>query len=89
MKFDLKMNRFRWMFSIGLLGLLGFASCSPRLKPRSRNEGKTDTLVIPKPDTLRVPTPGDLGPIKLMYGVPPARYEVMETPPERGSKKEN
>ena len=70
------------MFSIGLLGLLGFASCSPRLRPRTRDKVKPDTLVVPKPDTLRVPNPGDLGPIKLMYGVPQARLEVMEVPGE-------
>ena len=72
-------NRISWMLSIGLLGLLGFASCSPRLRPRTPEKDQLDTLQIPKADTLRVPSRGDLPPIKLMYGVPPARYEVMES----------
>lgn len=74
----MKKDRFRWMLAIGLLGLLGFSSCSPRLRPRKAKEVSPDTLLIPRPDTLK-PSPGDFAPIKLMYGVPPGRFEVMET----------
>ena len=80
-------NRIRWMLSAGVLALLGFASCSPRLRPRPGTETKPDTLSTPKVDSLRVPNPGDLGPIKLMYGVPPSRYEVMEVPEEKDREK--
>ena len=74
-------KKITWIFSIGLLGLLGVASCSPRLRPRaaSKEEEKPDTLTLPRIDTLK-PPPGDYTPIKLMYGVPPARFEVMEDP---------
>ena len=72
-------NRLAWMVSIGLLGLLGFASCSPRLHPRKAPD-PVDTLRVPRPDTLAKPLPGDYPPAKLMYGVPPVRFETMAPP---------
>ena len=76
----MKKNRIRWMFAIGLLGLLGFSSCSPRLRMR-RIVDDVDTLTILPPDTVRIqPGPIDPPPAKLMYGVPPARFERMELP---------
>ena len=57
----MKKDRIIKMLAIGLLGLLGFSSCSPRLRPLKTR---------PDPDA----------PIKLMYGVPPARFERMEAP---------
>ena len=74
---EMKRNRISWIFSVGILGLLGFASCSPRLHSRKAKEVVPDTLAVPRPDTLKK-VPGEFAPIKLMYGVPPARYEVME-----------
>ena len=78
----MKKDRLTWMFAIGLLGLLGFSSCSPKLRPRRISRAIVDTvrLVIP-PDTAVInpmpnPNPGDFPPAKLMYGVPPARYEL-------------
>ena len=78
---DMRKDRIRWMFAIGLLGLLGFSSCSPRLRPRRSVKAVVDTVrVIVDPDTARfikpLPNPGDMPPAKLMYGVPPARYEL-------------
>lgn len=72
-------NQFRWLLSVGLLALLGFTSCSPRLRTRHKTDvpSPVDTLLIPKLDTLRK-TPE--APIKLMYGVPPTRFEVMNFP---------
>ena len=65
------------MMAIGLLGLLGFASCSPRLRPRKAVE-KPDTLAVPGPDTIFfTPVPPEV-PIKLMYGVPPSQFEKLE-----------
>ena len=76
----MKKDRIRWMLAVGLLGLLGFTSCSPRLRPnRVVEKEDADTLAFPS-DTLRFKLdPGDM-PIRLMYGVPPVRYEVMERP---------
>ena len=73
----MKKDRLKWMFAIGLLSLLGFSSCSPRLRQR-RPPRDADTLtILPPPDTVWVkPLPVDDPPAKLMYGVPPARYEV-------------
>ena len=83
----MKKDRIRWLFAIGLLGLLGFSSCSPRLRPRrtaSRDLDSIRVVPLPAPDTgtrLRpLPFPGDMPPAKLMYGVPPARFEKMEAP---------
>lgn len=76
----MKKDRLTWMFAIGLLGLLGFSSCSPRLRPR-RVQRDVDTIFVLPPDTVRIkPGSGDLAPIKLMYGVPPARFERMQKP---------
>ena len=75
----MKKDRIRWLFALGLLGLLGFSSCSPRLRPR-RAADPVDTLkVFPPIDTIIVKPRPD-APIKLMYGVPPARFEKMEAP---------
>ena len=72
-------DRIIGMLAIGLLGLLGFSSCSPRLRPR-RAADSVDTLqVFPPVDTIIVKPRPD-APIKLMYGVPPARFEKMEAP---------
>ena len=77
----MKKDRLIWMLAVGLLGLLGFSSCSPRLRPRRSVKAKVDTIrVYVDPDTARfikpLPDPGDMPPAKLMYGVPPARYEL-------------
>lgn len=73
----MKKERIIWMFSIGLLGLLGFGSCSPKLHPRKAPEA-VDTLRVPPPDTTFKPLPGDYPPAKLMYGVPPGRFETLK-----------
>lgn len=78
-------NRIRWFFAAGLLGLLGFSSCSPRLRPRKVLEEVPDTLVVTGMDTLR--RNPEMPPIRLMYGVPPTRFQVMELP-DNGSVKE-
>lgn len=77
----MKKDRLIWMLAVGLLGLLGFNSCSPRLRARRSAKAVVDTVrVIVDPDTARfikpLPNPGDMPPAKLMYGVPPARYEL-------------
>ena len=75
----MKKDRLTWMLAVGLLGLLGFTSCSPRLRARRIVE-TVDTLKVLPPDTIRIkPNPLD-PPIKLMYGVPPVRFEKMELP---------
>ena len=74
----MKKDRIRWMFAIGLLGLLGFTSCSPRMRPR-RAADTVDTLKRTLPDSVRIIRPGE-APIKLMYGVPPVRFEKMVAP---------
>ena len=76
----MKKDRIRWMLAVGLLGLLGFSSCSPKLRMRRAVE-EVDTLkVFPPIDTVHIrPNPGG-EPIKLMYGVPPVRFEKMEAP---------
>ena len=75
----MKKDRIRWMMAVGLLGLLGFSSCSPKIRAR-RVIKDVDTLyVLPSDTTILKPNPGDM-PIRLMYGVPPVRYEVMERP---------
>ena len=83
----MKKERIIWLFAAGLLGLLGFSSCSPRLHQRKVPEA-VDTLRIPKQDTLTKPIPGDFPPIKLMYGVPPGRYEKMSLPKNESEKTE-
>ena len=77
----MKKDRLIWMLAVGLLGLLGFSSCSPKLRPRRSVKAQVDTIrVYVDPDTARLirplPNPGDMPPAKLMYGVPPARYEL-------------
>ena len=75
----MKRNRIIGLLAIGLLSLLGFSSCSPKLRMRKAVD-KVDTLKVLPPDTIIV-KPGPLDPpIKLMYGVPPARFEKMEAP---------
>ena len=76
----MKKERVIGMLAIGLLSLLGFSSCSPRLRPR-KVVSSVDTLkVLPPVDTVRIrPNPGR-EPIKLMYGVPPVRFEKMTLP---------
>ena len=83
----MKKNRIIGIVAVGLLGRLGFSSCSPKLRMRRAVEG-TDTLkVFPPVDTVHIrPNPGGQ-PIKLMYGVPPVRFEKMQAP-EKELKKE-
>ena len=64
------------MLAIGLLSLLGFSSCSPRLRARRAAGEPVDTLKVRMPDTIIV-RPNPDPPVKLMYGVPPARYMKM------------
>ena len=78
----MKKDRLIWMFAIGLLGLLGFSSCSPKLRMR-RAVKDVDTLTILPPDTVHIKPIREDPPIKLMYGVPPVRYEKMEAPEKR------
>ena len=76
----MKKDRLIGLFAIGLLSLLGFSSCSPKLRMRKLVETPVDTLKVLPPDTIRIkPNPLD-PPIKLMYGVPPVRFEKMELP---------
>ena len=75
----MKKDRIRWMLAVGLLGLLGFSSCSPKLRPRRVTKDVDTLYVLPSDTTIFGPNPGDM-PIRLMYGVPPVRYEVMERP---------
>ena len=78
----MKKDRLTWMLAAGLLALLGFSSCSPKLRPRKSVKTAVDTIrVYVDPDTVRIkplPNAGDFPPAKLMYGVPPARYELKE-----------
>ena len=68
------------MFAIGLLGLLGFSSCSPKLRMRKVVDPPVDTIKVLPPDTVIIKPVKPQEPIKLMYGVPPVRYEKMEAP---------
>lgn len=76
----MKNNRIIGIVAVGLLSLLGFSSCSPKVRMR-RAADTVDTLkVFPPIDTVRIrPNPGR-EPIKLMYGVPPVRFEQMQLP---------
>lgn len=76
----MKKNRITWMLAVGLLGLLGFSSCSPKLRMRKVVEPPVDTLKVFPPDTVIIGPVKPDAPIKLMYGVPPARFEKMEAP---------
>ena len=72
----MKKDRIIGMLAIGLLSLLGFSSCSPKLRMRKVVD-TVDTLKVLPPDTLIIKPEA---PIKLMYGVPPVRFEKMEAP---------
>ena len=75
----MKKERIRWMLAVGLLGLLGFSSCSPKVRMRDiRVAPERDTTQNLMPiDSMR-PDPGNFPPAKLMYGVPPVRLELKE-----------
>ena len=75
----MKKDRLIGMLAIGLLGLLGFSSCSPKLRIRKVID-TADTLKVLPPDTMIIRPVKPDQPIKLMYGVPPVRYEKMEAP---------
>lgn len=75
----MKKDRLIGMLAIGLLGLLGFSSCSPKLRMRKAIDTAGAIEVLPPDTTILKPVrPNE--PIKLMYGVPPVRYEKMEAP---------
>ena len=74
----MKRERIIGLLAIGLLSLLGFSSCCPKLRMRKRVDPPVDTLKVLPPDTVII-KPIDQ-PIKLMYGVPPVRFEKMEAP---------
>ena len=76
----MKKDRLTWMFAIGLLSLLGFSSCSPKLRMRKVVDPPMDTIKVLPPDTVIIKPVKPQEPIKLMYGVPPVRYEKMEAP---------
>ena len=75
----MKKDRLIGLLAIGLLGLLGFSSCSPKLRMR-KAVATVDTLKVLPPDTLIGKPVRPDAPIKLMYGVPPVRFEKMEAP---------
>jgi hypothetical protein len=75
---DMKKDRFIGILAIGLLGLLGFSSCSPKLRMRKVVDPPVDTIKVLPPDTVIIKPVKPNEPIKLMYGVPPARYEIRE-----------
>ena len=77
---DMKKDRIIGLLAIGLLSLLGFSSCSPKLRMRRVVEPPVDTLKVLPPDTIRIVPGKPDTPIKLMYGVPPVRFEKMEAP---------
>ena len=76
----MKKDRLIGILAVGLLSLLGFSSCSPKLRLRKVADAPVDTLKVLPPDTLIVKPVKPNEPIKLMYGVPPVRYERMEAP---------
>ena len=76
----MKNDRLIRLLAIGLLGLLGFSSCSPRLRMRKIIDPPVDTLKVLPPDTVIIKPVKPDEPIKLMYGVPPVRFEKMEAP---------
>ena len=77
---EMKKDRLTWMFAIGLLSLLGFSSCSPKLRMRKVVDPPVDTIKVLPPDTVIIKPVKPQEPIKLMYGVPPVRYEKMQAP---------
>ena len=48
----MKKDRLTWMFAIGLLSLLGFSSCSPKLRMRKVVDPPVDTIKVLPPDTV-------------------------------------
>ena len=74
----MKRERIIGLLAIGLLSLLGFSSCCPKLRMRKRVDPPVDTLKVLPPDTVII-KPIDQ-PIKLMYGVRPVLFERMEAP---------
>ena len=76
----MKKDRIIGILAIGLLGLLGFSSCSPKLRMRKVVDPPVDTIKVLPPDTVIIKPVKPNEPIKLMYGVPPVRYERMEAP---------
>ena len=42
----MKKDRLLWTLAIGLLGLLGFSSCSPKLRPRRPVPGIPDSVRV-------------------------------------------
>ena len=76
----MKKDRLIGILAVGLLGTLGFSSCCPKLRMRKVVENTVDTMKVLPPDTLRILPGKPDAPIKLMYGVPPVRYEKMEAP---------
>ena len=76
----MKRDRIIGLLAIGLLSLLGFSSCSPKLRMRKVVDPPVDTLKVLPPDTLIIKPVKPDQPIKLMYGVPPVRYEKMLAP---------
>ena len=77
---DMKNDRLIGMLAIGLLSLLGFSSCCPKLRMRKVVDPPVDTLRVLPPDTVIFKPVKPDAPIKLMYGVPPVRFEKMEAP---------
>jgi hypothetical protein len=70
---------------IALLGLAGCGSCKRLVDPPVVMYGTPyDGPVVP--DTTIRRSPGDGHEIRLMYGVPPARYEKVEQGPSEGTK---
>ena len=76
----MKKDRLIGILAVGLLSLLGFSSCSPKLRLRKVVDAPVDTLKVLPPDTLIIKPVKPDQPIKLMYGVPPVRYEKMQAP---------
>ena len=76
----MKKDRLIGILAVGLLGLLGFSSCSPKLRMRKAVDTAVDTLRVLPPDTVIITPVKPEAPIKLMYGVPPVRYEKMQAP---------
>ena len=75
----MKKDRLIGILAVGLLGLLGFSSCSPKLRMRKVVD-TVDTLKVLPLDTVIISPVKPEAPIKLMYGVPPVRYEKMQAP---------
>ena len=76
---DMKKDRLIGILAVGLLSLLGFSSCSPKMRMRKVID-TADTLRVLPPDTVIIKPVKPDQPIKLMYGVPPVRYEKMQAP---------